>query len=144
MKPVKGNSRSTISTKVIIIQRSWYWITNPKNRSETNILHQILILIMEKHHKNKFEKHPYMYLGAETYLQSQRHTGSKQLWDKVSTHKLIADARDLFSSGTRRQYTDFSLISWSYKKFSQTHSSSLFRPHLVPTLPQGISNFQTN
>ena len=83
-------------------------------------MHQILILIMKKHHKNKFEKHQYVNLGAVTNLQSKRHTRGKQQWDKVKTHKLIADAWDLFSSWTSSQYTDISLNYWSYKK-SQPH-----------------------
>ena len=46
-----------------------------------------MILIMETHHEEHVRRDPYMNLGAETILQSQRHTRGKQLQDKVSDPK---------------------------------------------------------
>ena len=108
MQLVKGNSRSTISTHgyhqtMILVLISHSLRINQKQM----ILHQILILIMKKHHKNKSEKKQYMNLGAETNLQSQRHNrdqttlgldyasvSPKQLacdfsyWDKMSIQQI--------------------------------------------------------
>ena len=37
-----------------------------------------------KSSQEQVRRNPYMDLGTETNLQSQRHTRGKQLWDKVS------------------------------------------------------------
>ena len=96
MQLVKGNSRSTISTQgdyhtKILVLSSHSLRTFPKQIFQ----HQKLILIMERHHKNKCENNPFMNLGAETILQSQGHnrgqTTLRQDFASISSRHMACD-----------------------------------------------------
>ena len=54
--------------------------------------------------------HPYMNLGARLAYNPRDIPEANNHETRLITRKLIADAWDLFSSGTSRQFTEFSLI----------------------------------
>ena len=79
MQLVKGNSRSTISTqgdhqpKILVLSYHFHRTNQKQKFASDNDLD------FGKSSQEQVRRNPYMDLGTETNLQSQRHTRGKQL-----------------------------------------------------------------
>ena len=136
MQLVKGNSRSTISTKVIIFQRSWYWITVLKEQIRNKYIASDVDLDHGKTSQEQVWKTPIHELRSrdkltipETY---QRQTTMRLGYSPVSSlqmHGICSALGQAVSSQTSLWKIDVII------RISHTHSSSLFELKLGPTLP---------
>ena len=79
-----------------------------------------------------------MNLGAETILQFQSHnrgqTALGQDYASVSLKQMTCG----FSYWDKMSIQQITFQKLKFKKYSQTHSSSLFGQHLVPLMPLAI------